>query len=138
MRGRGFDTRLYLNIYEPMNWRGERRKSKSVAGWRSRHVARPLTTTEPGLGARPAASALRPKMGGRCSSPLNGRQRRYLRGKKGLWLSPLLFFGGVEIQILFAASRGRAPLAVSALLPHRKAASTGFVLTELTFGLGEM
>lgn len=43
----------------------------------------------------------------------------------------------MEIQILFAASRGRAPLAVSALLPHRKAASTGSVLTELTFGLGE-
>ncbi|XP_074881308.1 protein Niban 3 isoform X1 [Buteo buteo] len=62
-----------------MIWRGERRKS--AAGRRSRHVGHPLTTTEPGLRARPAASALRPKMGGRCSSPLNGRQRRYLRGR---------------------------------------------------------
>ncbi|XP_069653624.1 protein Niban 3 isoform X3 [Haliaeetus albicilla] len=62
-----------------MIWKGERRKS--AAGRRSRHVARPLTTTEPGLGARLAASVLRPKMGGRCSSPLNGRQRRYLRGR---------------------------------------------------------
>ncbi|KAM9610943.1 protein Niban 3 isoform 1-T1 [Morphnus guianensis] len=62
-----------------MIWRGERRKS--AAGRRSQHVARPLTTAEPGLGARPAASALRLKMGGRCSSPLNGRQRRYLRGR---------------------------------------------------------
>ncbi|KAM9263963.1 LOW QUALITY PROTEIN: protein Niban 3 [Morus bassanus] len=32
-------------------------------------------------GARPAARALRPKTGGRRSSPLNRRQRRYLRGR---------------------------------------------------------
>lgn len=80
-------------------------------------------------------------MGGGCSSPLNGRQRRYLRGKKRPRPSPLLFIiffggGGRDINPL-GSELWQAPWVVSALLPRRKAASVGSVLAELTFGLCE-
>ncbi|XP_074990220.1 protein Niban 3 isoform X4 [Calonectris borealis] len=59
-----------------MIWRGARQKS--AAGRRS---WKPARGPSPLRRARLPASALRPKMGGRCSSPLSGRQRRYLRGR---------------------------------------------------------
>ncbi|XP_074666844.1 protein Niban 3 isoform X3 [Strix aluco] len=56
--------RLYLNIYEATSWRGRDRNSNALGG-----------------GLWPVPAPPRPRMGGRCSSPLSGRQRRYLRGR---------------------------------------------------------